>query len=249
MDTYGDMVTLLLCFFVLLYSISTIDQTKWMLVVQSFNRNAVINENETPPGPEGSDTNQGGDAMPFTTDVEQALTELYEFLQANVASDDISVSKGDGYVFVSFAEAVFFAPNSSVLRQEGKDVLDIMLPPLRMCAPSIDELQVMGNTAQARNDDPNNPVFDRQLASLRATEVVIYLQQNIDYDLLNPGRLVPIGYGQWRNMVSNETMEGKARNRRVEMIITGRDLEDTLSDSYQKYYTMLHSTGSVNVPD
>ena len=36
MDTYGDMVTLLLCFFVLLYSMSTIDEAKWMIIVQSF---------------------------------------------------------------------------------------------------------------------------------------------------------------------------------------------------------------------
>ena len=38
MDTYGDMVTLLLCFFVLLYSISTVDAMKWELVVKSFNQ-------------------------------------------------------------------------------------------------------------------------------------------------------------------------------------------------------------------
>ena len=40
MDTYGDMVTLLLCFFVLLYSMSTVDAMKWELVVKSFNPNA-----------------------------------------------------------------------------------------------------------------------------------------------------------------------------------------------------------------
>ena len=40
MDTYGDMVTLLLCFFVLLYSISSVDQQKWEIIVQSFNPNA-----------------------------------------------------------------------------------------------------------------------------------------------------------------------------------------------------------------
>ena len=51
MDTYGDMVTLLLCFFVLLYSISTIDAEKWMIVVRSFNRDAMVNEPENPPGP------------------------------------------------------------------------------------------------------------------------------------------------------------------------------------------------------
>lgn len=40
MDTYGDLVTLLLCFFVLLYSISTIDQAKWVQIVKSFNPEA-----------------------------------------------------------------------------------------------------------------------------------------------------------------------------------------------------------------
>ena len=40
MDTYGDMVTLLLCFFVLLYSISSVDQSKWIKLVESFNPDA-----------------------------------------------------------------------------------------------------------------------------------------------------------------------------------------------------------------
>ena len=42
MDTYGDMVTLLLCFFVLLYSMSTISEDKWKAIVQSFNPKAVV---------------------------------------------------------------------------------------------------------------------------------------------------------------------------------------------------------------
>ena len=40
MDTYGDMVTLLLCFFVLLYSISSVDQVKWENLVKSLNPDA-----------------------------------------------------------------------------------------------------------------------------------------------------------------------------------------------------------------
>ena len=60
MDTYGDLVTLLLCFFVLLYSISTLDQAKWIQVVKSFNpdakevsqiaKNTEIDANDEVPG-------------------------------------------------------------------------------------------------------------------------------------------------------------------------------------------------------
>ena len=53
MDTYGDMVTLLLCFFVLLYSISVIDEVKWLALVKSFNPDAVDNPTEIPLGTEG----------------------------------------------------------------------------------------------------------------------------------------------------------------------------------------------------
>ena len=252
MDTYGDMVTLLLCFFVLLYSISTIDASKWMIVVQSFNKDALVNEQEDPPGPtDNPDNKTGGEDMPATTDVEEALDELYEFLKTSVASDDVSVSNGDGYVFISFAESVFFNPNSSVLQAKGKEVLDKMMPALTRCAPAIDELEVIGHTARVREaaDQHNDTITDRQLASLRATEVVIYLQKNIPYDRLNPGRLVPKGLGEWRPVADNSTAEGKARNRRVEMVITGKDLDSELSGNYEYYETMLQSTGSIDVPD
>ena len=250
MDTYGDMVTLLLCFFVLLYSISTIDASKWMIVVQSFNKDAIVSEPDNPDGPTDDPENKdGGNEMPATTDVEEALDELYEFLKVSVASDDVAVHNGDGYVFISFAESVFFNPNSSVLQAKGKEVLDKMMPALIRCAPAIDELEVIGHTARVREERPNEVISDRQLASLRATEVVIYLQKNIDNSLLNPGRLVPKGIGEWRPVAGNSTAEGKSRNRRVEMVITGKDLDSELSGNYEYYETMLQSTGSIEVPD
>ena len=142
MDTYGDMVTLLLCFFVLLYSISTIEQDKWMIFVKSFNRDA-IDEVEPIPGPVNDASGTGGEDLPVPDDnneVDEALEQLYDFLveyQASsaAAAENVSVSIGDGYVFISFNDSVFFDGNSSVLRPDGKAVLDTIIPALVEASP------------------------------------------------------------------------------------------------------------------
>ena len=243
MDTYGDMVTLLLCFFVLLYSMSTIDQEKWMLIVQSFNKDAIVSTDDTPRGPEGEDQDEGGSDMPMTQDdVETALDELFQYLQDYAQQDQlessVAVSRGDGYVFISFNDAVFFDGDSYVLRSDGKEALDGIIPALTDAGPYIDELRVLGHTAQAAAHSPNNPTTDRFLASNRSTVVLLYLQENIPQEQLDPARLVGVQYGQWRPIASNDERETRSQNRRVELIITGRDLENTLSDSIKQYYSM-----------
>ncbi len=55
MDTYGDMVTLLLCFFVLLYSMSSLDQVKWENLVKSLNPNAAKEVSQVVMNPEIND--------------------------------------------------------------------------------------------------------------------------------------------------------------------------------------------------
>ena len=75
--------------------------------------------------------------------------------------------------------------------------------------------------------------------------VVAYIQANSDHEQLAPSRMIAEGYGQWRGMGDNSTAEGKAMNRRVEMIVTGRDLDDTLSDNYTQYFTMYESVNGL----
>ena len=83
MDTYGDMVTLLLCFFVLLYSMSTIDEKKWQMIVMSFNPNVTsVPTQSIPQGPVGSNSSGGGPGDAPTEDqMEEILEEMYLALQ------------------------------------------------------------------------------------------------------------------------------------------------------------------------
>ncbi len=57
------------------------------------------------------------------------------------------------------------------------------------------------------------------LSSARATEVTIYL---VDNKGIHPDRIVPVGYGEYKPVASNETPEGRAKNRRVEIVIKSR---------------------------
>ena len=106
MDTYGDMVTLLLCFFVLLYSISTVDAMKWELVVKSFNPKAeevsqIVMETEM---------NEEGMEVPGGTDVPldeiEDFEDLYYMLQEAIAENnlegEVELEKGEGYTFINF---------------------------------------------------------------------------------------------------------------------------------------------------
>ena len=254
MDTYGDMVTLLLCFFVLLYSMSTISEDKWKAIVQSFNPNSIEaptmidGGNEGPladPTDEGTGLDKGNQPEISQEDIEAALEALFEALQqmaeSSGAGDAIEVTRGDGYVFVSFADAVFFDGDSAVLRPDGQAILDIVIDALNPAVPYIDELRVMGHTAQARPDRPNDPEGDRRLASNRAVNVVIYIQRECEID---PARLIGVGYGQWRPVDSNDTPEQRAHNRRVELLITGKDLESHLGDALEQYTSIRTGTAS-----
>jgi flagellar motor protein MotB len=106
MDTYGDMVTLLLCFFVLLYSMSTISQDKWKAIVQSFNPSAVLEAQETSgnDGPIAGDDHLGtaelalGPEEMTPEEVEEALSLIFQSLQTyaeeNQMEDVVQVTKG-----------------------------------------------------------------------------------------------------------------------------------------------------------
>ena len=252
MDTYGDMVTLLLCFFVLLYSISSVDENKWKALVRSFNPDAIANVTETSgnqgPLADPIDGLNSEDALLMQQEIDSAIDELYQALKAYAAESEsaknIDVTKGDGYVFVSFNEAVFFDGDRYDLKPDGKRVLSEISDILSKAKKYIDEVRIMGHTAQATADKPNDPTVDRFLSSNRATIATVYIQE---HSTLDPARLVSVGYGQHRPVDSNDTPESRSHNRRVEVVITGFDVLSQLGDSIEQYNSL--RIGDAATPD
>lgn len=237
MDTYGDMVTLLLCFFVLLYSMSSIDSEKWELLVKSFNPDAeylsqiVTNQEENNYE---NNVSGGSEVQEQIDEFDKIYYTLSNYINENNLQGDIEISKGDGFTFITFRDNVFFDGDSFVLKDEGKVVLDEFSNAIIEAVDSIQEIQILGHTSQARPDVPNEPITDRFLSSNRATEVLLYIQGK---DIIEPSKLVSCGYGQFRPISSFDTRESRAKNRRVEILITKTD---SVVKSLDEYYTEVY---------
>ena len=251
MDTYGDMVTLLLCFFVMLYSMSDINQQKWEMFVKSIFPNSgdteqiAINENIAEGEFDVSGLLKTDEELPEDVKPEELWVTLVKKLNES-GVDGVSVSRGEGYTFVVFENQAFFNGDSSVLTEDAIRILDVFCEIIGPESENISQIEIMGHTAQANPDRMNNPRTDRLLSAMRSAEVAAYIQTK---DVIEPSKLVGISYGQYRSVDTNETREGRAKNRRVEFLIVdaGADIK-SMNDYYDEYYDSMDE-GSVVVTD
>lgn len=227
MDTYGDMVTLLLCFFVLLYAMSAIDQTKWNNLVKSLNPDVTeALESEIDANKNEEDEMQDV-IVPANF---QALVEnLRKEVEERNMADQIEVKSGDGFIFITFKSNIIFDANSYILKDEAKVLLDSFCDIMSGYTDEIEQIQVLGHTAEVSKGQVNI-VNDRFLSSNRAAAVLVYMQEK---NIFDPVTLVSMGYGQYRPIADNSTPEGRAENRRVEILITK---SDTVARSLDEYY-------------
>lgn len=232
LNTYADMVTLLLCFFVLLYSISSVDKSKWENLVISLNPDAAEALNE--PHSDGTETEGTLEKLPDADAFEEIYDSLMQAAQDLGIENQVSITQGDGYTFISFKDKVFFDGDSPVLKEEGKKVLDMFAEAIAPAAEEIKEIEVLGHTSQGDPNIPNEVITDRVLSAERSAQIVAYIQEK---DIIEPARLISMAFGQFRPIDTFQTQEGRAHNRRAEILITKNgSVERSLSYYYEQVY-------------
>lgn len=242
LGTYSDMVTLLLTFFILLFSMSSVDATKFQELIKAF-KNTGEETNQIVLTPEGNGdqmgTNKGeGSVSKENTDATKEplpseFNELYEYIkeyvEENNMSGSVDVQKGDSNVFVRFKDNLFFKPNSSTLQPGGTDILSF----LGDCFKSLDDeilaIRINGHTATVPNS-VKTPGFDRTLSTDRANKVLIYLEESKH---IAPKKLIAIGYGRNYPVASNDTEDGRSKNRRVEIMVMSNKMKESDADFVQ----------------
>ncbi len=250
LNTYADMVTLILVFFVLLYSMSSMDQQKYRMLVKAFTadpktieRIQDLENQENQSKDQGKD--QGGAAVGQgqgkdgrIEDLDQLYTYLKAYVDSNNLQGSVQIEKGKNLVYVRFMSSLFFEADKSVLKPGGAQILDYVGKALGQVEPYIKFIRIDGHTAEA--PPGTSQVDDRKLSTDRANEVLTYLEKNYIKD---PSKLMAVGYGLYKPIAPNDTEANRAKNRRVEILVAQ---EDALQDELEKIYSLDNSTGIPN---
>ena len=214
MITYGDMMTLLLCFFILLFSFSTLDVVKFKNVIVELQGALGVLSG----GP--MVLNLGDIPAKQITDNPSASTRRMEEIQEKIKDEvdqegleqSIETSINERGLLIRFTDAVLFDLGSADLRPEAFPILDVINEEL---ATINNRVQVEGHT----DSTPiNTPLFPSnwELSTARATAIIHYLIENGG---LAPERLSAAGYAFYHPVLPNTTAENRSRNRRVDIII------------------------------
>jgi chemotaxis protein MotB len=220
MTTYSDMVTLLLTFFVLLLSMAELDKLKFNEAVVSLRGAFGIVQSKTIKDAPSEIAVPRVAAIPY-----DMLQRVYKQVVMNIEKleldKDIEVVKDRGAMVLRVTENVLFAPGSSNLKKEAGPVLRKVAD---LIAPLPFEVRIEGHTDNTSYKDSWNANWE--LSAFRAIAVLKYFAEN---KLLSLDRLSAVGYGEHRPLVSNDSIENKALNRRVEIVLEfGGDFRETL---------------------
>lgn len=238
MNTYADMVTLLLAFFVLLYSFSAIDVERFREVMSALQhsfmgRTGILEGTPDPGSEEGERLDR--DEMPGSMEEivlgerEQAmleklsgLEETYEdivsFLQEAGMEDDIRLHLEERGIVIELPEKVLFDIGRAEIKTEFISTLDLLAEVL---ADIDNRIIVEGHTDNVPISTLLYPT-NWELSVARAVSVARFF---VEGHGLEPKRFVAKGYGEFNPVDTNETPEGRARNRRVNIVVSIFELE------------------------
>ncbi len=230
MASYMDMVTVLMCLFIVLYAISTVDQTKYEQLAASL---------ATGFGQEASDTvdTAAGTVVPAELVTEETgglttyelaqqevddLVALREAMRARLSEqgvEDAVVFLVDerGLVVRLIGTETFFETNQAALSPVARTVLDAVGPPL---AGSGYESAVEGH-ADTRQPEPPYPT-NWELSTARSIEVLRYL---VDRGVPSP-LISAVGYGDARPLAEGAAPDALAQNRRTDIVVMSSSPED-----------------------
>ncbi|MEL7608690.1 MAG: flagellar motor protein MotB [Bacillota bacterium] len=238
MNTYGDMVTLVLTFFVLLFSFSTVDAKKWKEIVQSFsgNRNFAVIEMVNPqvasysaleyalgsPGPKKT-PKAPYEAMSVAQQFDELYEKIKEHIQDNSLEASLQVSKSAELIVIRITDQALFDSGSDEIRHDSLPMLQSLMQMFETYQESIEQILIEGHT----DNVPIKSLRFRSNWELSTARAVTMVEYCIENSSISSYKYAASGYGEHHPIATNDTEEGKAKNRRVDFVIRRAMEEET----------------------
>jgi chemotaxis protein MotB len=208
MVSYADFVTLLFCFFTAMFAISNVDSNKLGKFVESMR--TAFNAS----GSRGNSFSiiEGVQIFnPLDVEVESDVKNILGTLLSK-SKGSIDVKRDSRGVVISVADKYFFDSGSSDLKENSRDVLDKIASVLNRY---LNMIRIEGHTDNVPINNGNFP-SNWELSASRAINVAKYLVKSHN---IQPNRITTVGYSEYKPVASNDTLEGRGKNRRVEIVI------------------------------
>jgi chemotaxis protein MotB len=236
MVTYSDMVTLILVFFILLFSISQIDSVKFDAISDSFRNRMIFDYYPSPvpmdnPTENTSNQESGKNSNEFenptqlknandrddeVSNKEDSLSslmkEVEEYLDENKLNNVISASRTGRGVILVLQDSILFDSGEAAILDSGKPFLN-KIGTLLEKIPN--RVKVEGHTDSRPISNYRYP-SNWELSGARASSVIRYLINENQFD---QERFSSAGYGDTRPLAPNTNAGNWSKNRRVEIVI------------------------------
>ena len=225
--TYSDLITLLMIFFIIMFAMSKLNSEKFAAIAGSLNVALGGGQHILPGAGPSIAKNMPISSVVSEMQAQKELEKLKElqkqlqsYIEKNNLSGQIAVSIEERGLVLSFFDPVLFPLGSAQLTPNAKDITRKVG---QILLQSDNYIRIEGHT----DDIPINTVMypsNWELSAGRATSVVQELIKNIAFP---PARLAATGYGQYRPRVSNDSMEHKQMNRRVDIVVVRSKYEQS----------------------
>jgi chemotaxis protein MotB len=224
MSTWGDMCTLLLCFFVMLLAMSTIDPAKFDVAASSF-QNAFSGVLEAFPSilitQEVLTPRLGGHEQNKRLAVDAARKIRREMKKEDL-QEAIKVKVTETGIAIKVADPIGFDVGEADIKPE-------LIGALNHIAEIV--AKVPGTLVRVEGHTDDIPIHTRkfpsnwELSAARALNVVKFLAEKGN---INPSQLSAIGYGEYRPLVPNTSSENRMKNRRIEIYVDYSQKKETV---------------------
>lgn len=210
--TYADLVTLLLCFFVLLFAFSEIDVQKFSQFMNSFQGSTGVLDSGVSIDPDAMLT-ENDDTDETAKELEGIAKDIQEYLESQGYSEKVIIEYNNKYVKLSFLDGILFGSGEAIVKNDAVDVLDTV--GVKLLEYKNNKIKIEGHTDTVPMNSAKYP-NNWYLSAARSINVAEYY---INKKGIDPQRLSAEGFGEYVPVATNDTPEGRRKNRRIEIKI------------------------------